>query len=134
MPGRDGRGGLQFEHVGRQVVDRLLDALPSAVPTARPPSLASVGRLLAPPTYFCTRPIFDAGHVELRPPVELQFEVLLDLPVLLQQLQPAVAGDAVADVDHQVAFAEFEEAVDHPAQPPPRRARQVGCGGTTRRC
>ena len=35
----------------------------------RPPSLASVGRLLAPPTYFCTRPIFAVGHVELRPAV-----------------------------------------------------------------
>ena len=58
--------------------------------------------------------------------MKLQFQVFLDLPVLLQQLQPAVAGDAVADVDHQVAFAEFEEAVDHPRQPAVRRPPQIG--------
>ena len=67
-----------------------------------------------------------AGHVELRAAVKLQFQVLLDLPVLLQQLQPAVAGDAVADVDHQVAFAQFEEAVDDPREPAVRRATQIG--------
>ena len=36
-----------------------------------------------------------AGHVELRAAVELQHQVLFDLLVLLQQLQAAVAGDAV---------------------------------------
>ena len=28
---------------------------------SRPPSLASVGRLFAPPTYFCTSPILVVG-------------------------------------------------------------------------
>ena len=91
----------------------------------RPPSLASMGRLFAPPTYFCTSPIFADGHVELRPPVELQFQVFLDLAVLFQQLQAAVSSNAVGDVDDQVALAQFEEAVDRPRQPPAAVTPQI---------
>ena len=60
MPGRDARRGLHFEHLGGQVGDGLLDAL-LLPPPSRPPSWASVGRLFAPPTYFCTRPILEVG-------------------------------------------------------------------------
>ena len=84
----------------------------------RPPSLASIGRLLAPPTYFCTRPIFEAGHVELGLAVKLQLEMFLDLPVLLHQLHAAITGDAVAEMYDEVAFVEIQKTVDRPAQPP----------------
>ena len=61
MPGRDGPHGLQLQHVGRQIGDGLLRPPASACPTAGRRCWASVGRLLLPPTYFCTSSIFDAG-------------------------------------------------------------------------
>jgi len=52
--------GLQVEHLSGQVDDGLLDAF-FCRPQIRPPSLASLGRPFAPPTYFCTSPILELG-------------------------------------------------------------------------
>ena len=132
MPGRGVARGLQLEHLGRQVGDRLLRPLPSAAPTpCRRCGPASAGALL-PPTYFCTSSIFDAGHVDLRAAVELELQVLFGLAVLLQQLQPAIAADAVRQVDDVVAFAQLEKAVDRAAQPAPRGPVQVRRDETVR--
>ena len=61
MPGRDARSGLQLEHVGGQIGDRLLGRLLLPHPR-RPPMWARVGCAASlPPTYFCTSSIFDAG-------------------------------------------------------------------------
>ena len=123
--GPRGTGRLQFEHVGRQIDDRLADAvlLPLPKPAAE---LGQRGPALRAADVFLHQADPRGGHVELRPPGELQFQMFLDLPVLLQQFQPPVASDAVADVDHEIAFAQFEEAVDDPRQPAMRRATQVG--------
>ena len=53
--------GLQVEHVAGQIDHGLLRPLPFAATQVRPPMWASVGRLFAPPTYFCTRSILEAG-------------------------------------------------------------------------
>ena len=125
MPGRDARAACKSSMSAARSTTAF-STRAFCCSHSRPPSLASVGRLFVPPTYFCTSPIFVRRHVELRPPVKLQFEMLLDLPVLLQQLEPAIASHAVADVDHEIAFAQFEEAVDDPRQPAMRRAPQIG--------
>ena len=116
---------LQFEHVGRQIGHRLLDAL--LLPLPKPAAeLGQRGPALRAADVFLHQADLRGGHVELRPPGELQFQVFLDLPVLFQQFQPAIAGDAVADVDHKIALAQFEETVDHPGQPAMRRPTQIG--------
>ena len=88
---------------------------------------ASVGRpFLLPPTYFCTSSIFEAGTKIFRVAVKLEHQVLFGLVPFFEQLQAAVAADAVRQVDDVVAFAQLEKAVDHAAQPPPRGAVQIG--------
>jgi len=48
--------------------------------------------------------------------------VLLGLAVLLQDLHAAEAGDALGQVDDQVALGQVEEGVDGPRfEPPPRQ-------------
>ena len=56
------------------------------------------------------------------------------LAVLVEHLHAAVAGDAVADVDDQVALGQVEEAVDGPRfEPPPRQdLPRLPRGGTAR--
>ena len=51
--------------------------------------------------------------------------MFLDLLFFFQQTHPAVSADAVRDVHDQVALAEIQKAVDHPAQPATRRAIQL---------
>ncbi len=53
---------------------------------------------------------------------------MLGRPV--DELQPPIAGDAVVDMDNQVAFIQIEEAVDGPAlvPPPGDRAADIGAG------
>ena len=57
--------------------------------------------------------------------MELQHQVLFNLLLFFQQLQSAVAGDAVGQVHHQVAPAQLEKAVNHLAQPATCRTPQV---------
>ena len=66
-----------------------------------------------------------AGHVDLRAAVVLELEMLLGLAVLLEQLQPAIAADAVRQMDDQIALPQLEKAVDRPRLPPPRGPREI---------
>ena len=102
----------------------------------RPPSRASIGRLFGPADVLLHQADFRGGHVELGLALKFQFQVLLDLPVLFQQLHAAVAGDAVAEVYDEVAFVEIQEAVDRPAQPSAHGQRDAARrhGGRARRC
>ena len=73
--------------------------------------------------------------VQLRPLGELEEQRLLGvLGRLVDQLQAAVAGDPVVDVDDQVALVQVEEAVDRPAlvAPAGRRAGGRRSGRTAR--
>ena len=121
MPGRDARAACSSSmSAARSITACLAASFCSA--HSRPPICASVGRLLLPPTYFCTSSIFDGRHVDFRAAVEFELEMLFDLVVLFQQLQAAIAADAVRQVDDVVPFAQLEKAVDHAAQPAPRWA------------
>ena len=51
--------------------------------------------------------------------------MLFLLAVLFDQLQAAIAADAVGQMDDQIAFAQLEEAIDRLAQTPPRHAAQI---------
>ncbi len=48
--------------------------------------------------------------------------------VLFQHLHAAVAGDAVAEVDDQIALGQVEKAVDGPRLQPAARRRKPGAG------
>ena len=99
-----------------------------------PPSLASVGRLFVPPDVLLHQADLRGRHVELRAPVELQLQVLFDLAVLVQQLQAAVAGDAVATwTTRSPSRSSRKLSIALPS----RRARRAAAGrrgGTARRC
>ena len=125
MPGRGVARGLQLEHVGGQIDDGLLAPPPSAAPTPCRRCCASVGRALRAADVLLHQLDLRARHVDLRAAVELELQVLFGPAVLLQQLQPAIAADAVREMDDEVAFAQFEKAVDRPRLPPPRRPRQI---------
>ena len=124
--GPRGPGGLQFEHVGGHVVDGLLDALfllfPRAGRRAWPAWAGSSPRrrIFAPGRSSSPARRASCGRENSNSRCSSTW------PFFSKQLQPAVSGDAVADVDHQVALAQFEEAVDHPRKPPLGRAAQVG--------
>ena len=60
MPGRDARTACNSSMSAARSLTAAW-TLPFCRSQVRPPSRASVGRLLLPPTYFCTRPIFDDG-------------------------------------------------------------------------
>ena len=62
----------------------------------------------------------DRRHVDFRAAVEFELQMLFDLLVLFQQLQPAIAADAVRQVDDIIPFAQIQKAVDHAAR---------ACGG-----
>ena len=52
--------------------------------------------------------------------------MFLDLPLFLQQLESAVASDAVREMDDVISLAQLEKAVDDPAQFAPGRPVQLG--------
>ena len=93
---------------------------------ALPPILASAGRALAAADILLHQLDLRRRHVDLRPAVELEFEMLFGVALFFQQPQAAITADAVGDVDHQVAFAQLQKAVDHAAQSPPRRPVDLG--------
>ena len=118
-------GGLQLDHlhgdVGHGQLGRLLLPLPGLSADGR-----KVGPSAAAADVLLHHLNFRDRHVDLRAAAELQLEMFFGLLFVLEQLQSAVAADAVADVHDQVAFAQVEEAVDRAAQPPPRRPGHVG--------
>ena len=52
--------------------------------------------------------------------------MLLSARFLVEQLQPAVAADAVRQVNDEIALAELQEAVDRAAGGALRGARELG--------
>ena len=60
--------------------------------------------------------------------MEFQFQVLLNLPVLLQQLHAAIAGDAVAEMHDEIAFVQVEKAVNCTAEVPSCHCRPLHVG------
>ena len=66
---------------------------------------------------------FDAGggHVDPRALGKLDLEKLLGAVLLLEQLEPAVAADAMGHVHDVIPLVQVEESVDRPREPVPRR-------------
>ena len=126
MPGRSARAACSSSMSAARSVTASR-AASFCRPTCRPPTWAKRRpAFLLPPTYFCTSSIFEAGTIDLRVAVKLEHQVLFGLVGLFQQLQAAVAADAVRQVDDVVALAQLEKAVDDAAQPAARGAVQVG--------
>ena len=95
------------------------------------PIFESTGAALPPPTYFCTRSILAIGTYSFVPSANSSSRVSSACSAdLIDELQAAIAGDAVVDVDDQVALVQVEEAVDGPAlvPSPGDRAADVGPG------
>ena len=95
------------------------------------PIFESGGSPLPPPTYFCTRSILAIGTYSFVPSANSRSSVSSSCSSdLVDQLEAAVAGDPVVDVDDQVPLVQVEEAVDRPALVPPagRRPADVGAG------
>ena len=67
----------------------------------------------------------DGGHEDFRAAVELDLQVLLFLPLLVDQLQTPIAANAVRQMDDQVAFAQVEKRIDRFSQSPSRQAAQL---------
>ncbi len=108
-------GRLHPQHVGRQIGDGLAGGLFLLVPQPA----ADVGQArprFAPAHVFLHEFDIGRGDEDFRPPVELEFQMLLDLIVFLEQLEPAVAADAVRQMNDEIPFAEIEKAIDHAAQ------------------
>ena len=78
-------GGLQFEHVVGQVHNGLLD--PLFLPTPEPAAkFTQRGPAFRAANVFLHQVDLRRRHVELRAALKLQFQMLFNLPVLLQQL------------------------------------------------
>jgi len=67
-------------------------------------------------------------HVDLGPAVELDLQVLFDLPLLVQQLDSPIATDTVAQMDHQITGSQIEKAVDRFTRPPPTHSPDFAAG------
>ena len=132
MPGRVARVACMCEHVGRQIGDGFLGGLFLPDPTLS----ADLGqRRLAFGAADVLLHQLDLRGRDVNFGLFLEFEdqVLLDLPFLLQQLQSAIAADAVREVDDIIPFAQLEKAVDDPAQFAAGPNGAGRCDGTARR-
>ena len=87
MPGRERRAACNSSMSAARSMTASSDALflpfpnPAAELGERGPAFRAADVLLH-------QPDLRGGHVELRPPVKLQLQVFLDLPVLFQQFSP----------------------------------------------
>ncbi len=124
VPGPRGPRRLEVDHLGGHVGERLFHRGFLADP-GPPAQLGQRGSALGAAQILLHQPDLRARYVDLRSSLEFQHQVLLHLLVLFQELHAAVAGNPVGDVDHQVAFAQLDEAVDHLVQPAMGRAAQV---------
>ncbi len=134
LPGRRRREGdaraaragrLEADHVARHVGHGVADGLLLLFPGLAAELGELRGELRAADVLLHE---LDAGggHEDLRRLGELDLEELLRASLLLEQLEPLVAADAVADVDDVIAVVQVEERVDRPREPPPRRPRRRG--------
>ena len=102
---------LQLEQLDRHVLDRRLGRFfalqPGLAADGCQPHSSSIAAHV-----FLDELDFGGRHVELGAAMELDGEVLFDLVVALQQLEPSIPADAVGQVNDQVVFAQIEKAVD----------------------
>ena len=112
--------GLQADHVGGHVGHRPLHRELLLFPTRAADLGEFRGELRAAHVFLDE---FDAGgrHVDPRALGELDIEELLGPPVLLQELEPLVAADAMRDVNDVIPLVEVEEGVDRTGEPLLRR-------------
>ena len=80
---------------------------------------------LVPPTYFCTRSIFELAHTFVSA-LKLQVPDAPRPALPFPAIPARGTGDAVRHVHHQFAFAEFQETVDDFGQPPPGGTLEFG--------
>ena len=106
---------LQLQHLDRQIGHGLLGRFLLLGP--QPAADMRQRRLgFAAADVFLHQLDIDRRHVDFRAAVEFQLQMLFDLIVLFQQLQPAIAADAVRQVDDIIPFAQIQKAVDHAAE------------------
>ena len=127
-----GARGLDVDQLGGEVDDGLGHALLLLLPGRRA-DLRERRLALAAADVLLHQVDLGDRDVELRPLGELEEERLLGVVgrrLAIDQLQAAIAGDPVVDVDDQVALVQVEEAVDRAAlvAPAGRRAADVGAG------
>ena len=126
MPGREARAACSSSMSAARSMTACCGRF--FLPAPHPP--ADVGQrrpaFLLPPTYFCTSSIFEAGTKIFVPPWNSSSRCSSACCVFSSSFKPAIAADAVRQVDDVVAFAQLEKAVDHAAQPAARRPVQVG--------
>ena len=131
LPGRVGRKGiawpacpprLQGEHVGGHVGQRVFDGLLLFFPQ-RAADLGELGGEFAAADIFLDKVDRRGRHVDLRALGKLDLQKLLGAALLLQQLEPPVATDAVGDMDDVIALVEIEKGVDRPGEPLARGPR-----------
>ena len=115
--------GLQLDHVGGHVGDRLTDRLLLLFPQLAP-HLGELRRELAAADVLLHQLDGRGGDVDPRRLGELQIQILLRPPFLLEQPQALVTTDAVGDMDDVVAFVEIEERVDRPRESLPGSPRR----------
>ena len=111
---------LEAEHVGGHVGHGLLDRRLLLGP-GRPADLGELGGELRAADVLLDQLDRRGRHVDLRALGKLELQKLLGAAVLLEELEPTVAADAVGDVDDVVALVEIEEGVDRPGEPLPGR-------------
>ena len=115
--------GLQLDHVGGHVGDRLTDRLLLLLPQLAT-DLGELRRELAAADILLHQLDGGGGNVDPRRLGELQIQILLRPPLLLEQPQALVAADAVGEMDDVVPFVEIEERVDRPREALPRGPRR----------
>ena len=86
---------------------------------------ANVGRAFVAADVFLHQVDVRGRHENSRAAVEFDFQMFFDGAVLFQQLHAAIPADAVRQMHDVIAFAQFEEAIDHASQPPARRPGEI---------
>ena len=114
---------LELDHVGGHVGDRLTDRLLLLLPQLAT-HLGELRRELAAADILLHQLDGGGGDVDPRRLGELEVEIFLRPPLLLEQPQALVAPDAVSEMDDVVPFVEIEERVDRPREALPRGPRR----------
>ena len=116
-PGTTGR--LQFEHFDCQIGDRFLGRLFLPQPGLAA-DLCQSGRCLAAADVLLHEVDLAHRDVDLCAAVELDSHVLFGAALFVQELESAVAANAVGQVHDQIAFAKLQKTVDRATQLPLR--------------
>ena len=121
--------GVDVEQLLRQVDDGVFHPLLALVPGRRA-DLRQRRRRLAAADVLLNQVDLGDRHVQLGLLGEFEEQRLLGVVVrFVDELEAQIAGDAVIDVDDQVAFVQVEKTVDRPRLVPPSSS---SCGGRRR--